>query len=234
MLDIIAFDADDTLWQNERIYDETQEKYTRLLARYTGADGIDAALYETEKGNIPYFGYGIKSFTLSMIENAIRLSEGRITADEIAQIVGFAKTMIDTPVELLDHVPETVARLAQSHRLMLITKGDLLDQERKLERSGLAEHFAVVEIVSEKTDDTYHRILAKYDITPECFLMVGNSLPSDVLPVVAIGGHAVHIPHDLTWVHETIADDAHQPEQYTELAHIGLLPALVDQLDCGT
>jgi putative hydrolase of the HAD superfamily len=231
MLDIIAFDADDTLWQNERIYNETQEKYTRLLAQYTGADGIDAALYETEKGNIPYFGYGIKSFTLSMIENAIRLSAGRITADEIAQIVGFAKTMIDTPVELLAHVPETVARLAQSHRLMLITKGDLLDQERKLERSGLAKHFAVVEIVSEKTADTYRHILAKYDIAPPHFLMVGNSLPSDVLPVVAIGGHAVYVPHDFTWVHETIADDAHQPEQYTELAHIGLLPALVEQLD---
>ena len=233
MLDIIAFDADDTLWQNERIYNETQEKYTRLLARYTGADGVDAALYQTEKSNIPYFGYGIKSFTLSMIENAIRLSAGRISADEIAQIVGFAKTMIDTPVELLDHVPETVARLAQSHRLMLITKGDLLDQERKLERSGLAEHFAVVEIVSEKTADTYRRILAKYDIAPPHFLMVGNSLPSDVLPVVEIGGHAVYVPHVFTWVHEIIADDAHQPEQYTELAHIGELPALVEQLDRG-
>jgi len=112
MLDIIAFDADDTLWQNERIYNATQEQYARLLARYTGANGIDAVLYQTEKGNIPYFGYGIKSFTLSMIETAIRLSEGRVTADEIAQIVGFAKTMIDTPVELLDHVTETVAQLS--------------------------------------------------------------------------------------------------------------------------
>jgi putative hydrolase of the HAD superfamily len=233
MLDIIAFDADDTLWQNECIYNETQEKYTRLLAKYTGADGIDAALYATEKGNIPYFGYGIKSFTLSMIETAIRLSGGRITGGEIAQIVGFAKTMIDTPVQLLDHVAETVARLSKSHRLMLITKGDLLDQERKLERSGLAEHFSVVEIVSEKTEDTYRHILAKYDIAPPRFLMVGNSLPSDVLPVVAMGGHAVYIPHDFTWVHETIDEHEHQPEQYTELAHIGLLPALVEELDCG-
>ena len=233
MLDIIAFDADDTLWQNERIYNETQEKYTRLLARYTGADGVDAALYQTEKSNIPYFGYGIKSFTLSMIENAIRMSEGRITASEIAQIVGFAKTMIDTPVELLDHVPETVARLARSHRLMLITKGDLLDQERKLERSGLAAHFAVVEIVSEKTADTYRHILTKYDIAPPRFLMVGNSLPSDVLPVAAIGGHAAYIPHDFTWVHETVAEDEHEPARYTELAHIGELPALVERLDQG-
>ncbi len=233
MLDIIAFDADDTLWQNERIYNATQEQYARLLARYTGADGIDAALYQTEKSNIPYFGYGIKSFTLSMIETAIRLSEGRVTAGEIAQIVGFAKTMIDTPVELLDHVTETVARLSQSHRLMLITKGDLLDQERKLERSGLAKHFTVVEIVSEKTEDTYRHILAKYNIAPPHFLMAGNSLPSDVLPVAAIGGHAVYIPHDITWVHETVAGDAHQPEQYTELAHIGLLPALVETLDRG-
>lgn len=233
MLDIIAFDADDTLWQNERIYNATQEQYVRLLARYTGANGIDAALYQTEKGNIPYFGYGIKSFTLSMIETAIRLSEGRVTADEIAQIVGFAKTMIDMPVELLDHVTETVARLSSSHRLMLITKGDLLDQERKLERSGLAKHFTVVEIVSEKTEDTYRHILAKYNIAPPHFLMAGNSLPSDVLPVAAIGGHAVYIPHDITWVHETVAGDDHQPAQYTELAHIGLLPALVEALDRG-
>ncbi len=233
MLDIIAFDADDTLWQNERIYNATQEQYARLLARYTRADGIDAALYQTEKSNIPYFGYGIKSFTLSMIETAIRLSEGRVTADEIAQIVGFAKAMIDTPVELLDHVTETVAQLSQSHRLMLITKGDLLDQERKLERSGLAKHFTVVEIVSEKTEDTYRHILAKYNIAPPHFLMAGNSLPSDVLPVAAMGGHAVYIPHDITWVHETVAGDVHQPEQYTELAHIGLLPALVETLDRG-
>jgi len=116
---------------------------------------------------------------------------------------------------------------------MLITKGDLLDQERKLERSGLAKHFTVVEIVSEKTEDTYRHILAKYNIAPPHFLMAGNSLPSDVLPVAAIGGHAVYIPHDITWVHETVAGDTHQPEQYTELAHIGLLPALVEELDRG-
>lgn len=231
MLDIIAFDADDTLWQNERIYNATQEQYTRLLGKYIGTNGVDAALYETEKGNIPYFGYGIKSFTLSMVETAIRLTEGQITSADVAQIVGFAKTMIDTPVQLLDHVTETVTQLAESHRLMIITKGDLLDQERKLERSGLAAYFTDIEIVSEKTEATYRHILAKYNLAPSRFLMAGNSLKSDVLPVAAIGGHAVYIPHDLTWVHETISDADHNPAGYDEIAHIGLLPALVAELD---
>jgi putative hydrolase of the HAD superfamily len=231
MLDVIAFDADDTLWQNERLYNTTQDKFARLLAKYTHTNEIDAALYETEKGNIPYFGYGIKSFTLSMIETAIRLTGGQITSEDIAQIVGFAKVMIDTPVQLLEHAAETVTQLAGSHRLMIITKGDLLDQARKLERSGLAGYFTYVEIVSEKTEATYTGILAKYNLTPQRFLMVGNSLRSDVLPVVAIGGHAVYIPHDFTWVHEAITD--HDPAGYVELEHIGRLPALVEELDRG-
>lgn len=231
MLDVIAFDADDTLWQNERLYNATQDKLTHLLEKYVPANGIDAALYETEKNNIPYFGYGVKSFTLSMIETAIRLTGGQIAGADIAQIVGFAKTMLDMPVQLLDQVAETVARLAASHRLMIITKGDLLDQARKLKRSGLGEYFTFVEIVSEKNEQTYTDILAKYNIVPQRFLMAGNSLRSDVLPVAAIGGHAVYIPHDFTWVHEAI--DNHNPAGYIELEHIGLLPALVEELDRG-
>ncbi len=234
MLTIIAFDADDTLWHNERLYNDTEAKYARLLAKYTAADGISAALYETEKSNIPYFGYGIKSFTLSMVETAIRLTEGRIAAADIAQIVGFARTMIDTPVQLLDGVRETVERLAGSHRLMIITKGDLLDQERKLEHSGLAPYFTDIEIVSEKTEHTYRHIVDKYELVPAQFLMAGNSLRSDVLPVAAMGGHAVYIPHELTWIHEVIDETEHNPAGYTELAHIGLLPALVEEIDGGS
>jgi putative hydrolase of the HAD superfamily len=168
-----------------------------------------------------------------MIETAIRLTGGQIDSGDIVQIVGFARTMIETPVQLLDHVADTVARLSASHRLMIITKGDLLDQERKLQRSGLAGHFADIEIVSEKTEDTYRHILAKYNLAPQRFLMVGNSLKSDVLPVVTIGAHGVYIPHEFTWVHETLTSADHEPAGYVELAHIGLLPTLVEEWDRG-
>ncbi len=236
MFDIIAFDADDTLWQNESLYSATQERLARLLAPYLdGASetcfrDVPARLYETESRNIPYFGYGIKSFTLSMIETAIRLTEGRITAADIQQIITFAKDMIDTPTHLLDGVAEVVAQLAATHTLMLITKGDLLDQQRKLDRSGLAEYFSHIEIVAEKTEETYRTILSHYKVDAARFLMVGNSLKSDVLPVVAIGGQAVHIPHTLTWEHERVNPADTQHARYYELAHIGELPDLVEKL----
>ncbi len=236
MFDIIAFDADDTLWQNESLYSATQERLAHLLAPYL--DGVSetcfrdvpARLYETETRNISYFGYGIKSFTLSMIETAITLTEGRVTSTDIQRIIMFAKDMIDTPTHLLDGVADVVAQVAATHTLMLITKGDLLDQQRKLDRSGLAAYFAHIEIVADKTEETYRTILAHYKVDAARFLMVGNSLKSDVLPVVAIGGQAVYVPHTLTWEHERVDPADTQHARYFELAHIGELPGLVKRL----
>ncbi len=229
MLAMIAFDADDTLWQNESAYQLAQTKLAALLSPYGVGGDIITAVYQTETINLPYFGFGIKSFTLSMIETAIRLTEGDISGSDITAIIGIARAMIDAPIELLGGVIETVSRLAETHPLMLITKGDLLDQERKLERSGLAKHFTAVEIVSDKSADTYRNILTKYELAPGQFLMIGNSLKSDILPVVEIGGHGVYIPHELTWVHETVEET--DGAAYTTLEHIGQLPAFVDKLE---
>jgi len=230
MFDIIAFDADDTLWHNESLYSATQTRLAQVLAPYLDGVDVEARLYETESRNIPYFGYGIKSFTLSMIETAIALTEGRVTPGDIQRILAFAKDMIDTPTHLLDGVAEVVAQVAATHTLMLITKGDLLDQQRKLDRSGLADYFAHIEIVAYKTEKTYQTILSHYKVDAARFLMVGNSLKSDVLPVVAIGGQAVHIPHVMTWEHEHVDPEDTQHALYYELAHISELPRLVDKL----
>ena len=224
MFDVVAFDADDTLWHNESLYLATQAQFAKVLAPYLDGEDVGQYLYATETRNIPYFGYGIKSFTLSMIETAVALTQGRVRAADIQRIVALAKAMLDTPTELLDGVASVVARLADAYPLMLITKGDLLDQQRKLERSGLADYFTYVEIVSEKTEATYRTLLARYQLDAARFLMIGNSLKSDVLPVISIGGQAVHIPYHTTWEHERVALDLVHPSHYVELAHIGLLP----------
>lgn len=230
MIDLIAFDADDTLWHNERLYQATEARFQEILAPY-GQDGrARAELFQTEMRNLATYGYGLKSFGLSMIETAIRLSEGRVRGDEICQIIDLVKGMARTPVQLLDGVAEVVAELAASHRLMLITKGDLLDQERKLAQSGLAAHFDHVEIVSNKDAEIYHSLLARLGIEPQCFLMIGNSLKSDVLPVVEIGGRAVHIPYHVTWAHEAVEQPEGSPQGYVELANISLVPEFVVQL----
>jgi putative hydrolase of the HAD superfamily len=229
-IDLIAFDADDTLWHNERLYKHAEERLAELLVPY-GMDGqASGELFATEMRNLRYYGFGLKSFALSMIETTIRLTGGRVQGWEIQRIIDLAKEMIDTPVHLLHGVPEAVAALAASHRLMVITKGDLLDQERKLAQSGLATHFAHIEIVSDKTVDVYRRLLAQYRVAPERFLMVGNSLRSDILPVMAFGGRAVHIPYHITWAHEAVELPEAVPQGYVELANIGLLPQIVAQL----
>lgn len=230
LFDLIAFDADDTLWHNESIYEQTQDKFRQLLAPYASPQEIDAALYRTEMDNLPYFGYGIKSFCLSMIETAARLSGGRIAASELAGIAGYAKAMIDAGVELLDGVRETVAQLAETYPLMLITKGDLLDQERKLGISGLLAYFRYVEIVSDKTRERYNALLERYRIDPGRFLMVGNSLRSDIQPAVAAGSRAVYIPYALTWEHEKQVDPHLESGGYWELEHIRQLPELLERL----
>lgn len=233
MIDVIAFDADDTLWHSEVLYTRAQEKLRKLLSIYGGDDGALERLYQTEMQNLAYYGYGIKGFTLSMIETAVSLTGGRLRGGDVQQIVDFAKEMIRSPVQLLDHVPDVVAALAASYPLMVITKGDLVDQERKLAQSGLATHFTSVEVVTDKTEDVYRALLEKYQIDPQRFLMVGNSLRSDILPVVALGGRAVHIPYHVTWPYEEVTPRDEDLGRYVELEHFGLLPALVERLGQG-
>ena len=230
-IDVIAFDADDTVWHNETLYADAQSKFQELLASYDGDRAVLDELYETEMANLPCFGYGIKSFALSMIETAIRLSGGQIPAGEIQGIIDIAKGMKQAPVSLLDHVEDVIRALSDTHRLMLITKGDLLDQERKVANSGLAPYFEAVEVVTEKTADVYRDLLAKHQIVPERFVMVGNSLRSDVLPVIALGARAVHIPYRITWAHETAPVHPDEADGYVELEHIGLLPGFVGRLE---
>jgi putative hydrolase of the HAD superfamily len=230
MFDIIAFDADDTLWQNEFLYKQAEIKLAHLLSEYHPAEFIIQKLFKTETRNIAAYGYGIKSFTLSMIETAIALTEGKVTTEEICKIIGFGREMIEADVELMPNVRETIQELATLHTLMIVTKGDLLDQERKVAKSGLGECFDHIEVVSEKTNDIYKALLAKHNVAPEGFLMIGNSLKSDVLPVVAIGGKAVYIPNGTTWAHENVSDEEARKNNYRELEDIGQLPELIKKL----
>ena len=228
---LIAFDADDTLWQNESLYVAAQARFTDLLARYHEHAWIEERLYATEMRNLPHFGYGIKSFALSMIETAVDLTEGRITGTDIQALIEMAKEMLSADIELLETVADTIAALAGKERLMVITKGDLRDQENKMARSGLADHFAHVEIVSDKSAASYDRILRRHGITPSQFLMVGNSLRSDILPVLELGGSAVFVPHPLTWAHEAAEAPPAGHPGYHEIAHLGQLPALLTDLE---
>jgi putative hydrolase of the HAD superfamily len=230
MFDIIAFDADDTLWHNERLYSKAQDKLAGILAGYDVNEKVREELYAREVQNIPIYGYGIKSFALSMIELSIELTKGNLQAKDVAKIIDIAKEMLTAEVDLFEHAQSTVGELSKSFDLMVITKGDLLDQELKLKRSGIDEHFRCVEIVSEKTHEVYSSILSKYRIEPKRFLMVGNSLKSDILPVVQAGGHAVFVPYDLTWAHENLTDQKIDKSAYHELENLGQLPALVDRL----
>ena len=230
MFDLIALDADDTLWHSEILYTTAQGKLQRLLSRYGQDSRIAEELFQTETRNLRLYGYGIKGFALSMIETAVRLTDGRIIGTEVQDIIHLASEMMEAPVELLDGAAEVVATLSASHTLMLITKGDLFDQERKIARSGLASYFAHIEIVGDKTIDVYRSLLARHQIDPQRFLMVGNSLRSDVMPILALGGCAVHIPYQITWEHEAVTGHDGTPQGHFELEHIGLLPALVDRL----
>jgi putative hydrolase of the HAD superfamily len=231
MIKQIAFDADDTLWHNEPLYLEMQNRFKELLSSYHNPQWIDRKLFDTEMRNLAHFGYGIKGFTLSMIETAIELTEGRIRGSEIQKIIGFAREMLNTRLPLLENVEDTLDLLAQSHDLMVITKGDLLDQEAKIARSGLQKYIKHIEVVSDKTHLSYASILSRHGIEPAHFLMVGNSLKSDILPVLELGGQAVYIPYSLTWVHENSIDRQLPQQGFYQIEHIGLLPELVRELD---
>jgi putative hydrolase of the HAD superfamily len=229
--DVIAFDADDTLWHNERLYVSAQAKFKQLLAQYHSPEWIEERLYHTEIRNLQHFGYGIKAFALSMIETAVELTEGRIAGKDIQTIIDAAKTMLAAEVELLEHVADTLASLTTTYPLMLITKGDLFDQETKIVRSGLAQRFRHIEIVSDKSHESYAKLFQRHDITPERFLMVGNSLRSDILPVLALGASAVYVPYQHTWAHEAAERPPAEQQGYYEIEHLGLLPSLLQRLE---
>jgi putative hydrolase of the HAD superfamily len=207
---VIAFDGDDTLWHNETLFSMTQGRFRALLSRdvEVPTDILNARLLETERRNLPTYGYGIKGFVLSMIETAIEVTDKRIPAEDIQTILNYGRTMLKHPIELIEGAREVLETLrAQDHELWLITKGDLFDQESKIARSGLVPFFHTIEIVSEKDQATYQRLLDRYGVFPEEFVMVGNSIRSDVLPVIAIGGRAVHVPYAIKWEHEHVVGD---------------------------
>ncbi len=228
----IAFDADDTLWHNERFFRLTQDRLADLLADFTPRDRLEERLIEAERRNLGRYGFGIKGFMLSMIETALDVTDNRVAPSVIREIVAAGQEMLAHPIELLPHARAAVERLAGSHPLLLITKGDLVDQERKLAQSGLGDLFAGVEIVSAKTARVYAGIFARRGLDPAATLMAGNSLKSDVLPVLEIGGWGVHVPHELTWAleHEV------QPEGHVRfccLSDLSALPALVERIEGG-
>jgi putative hydrolase of the HAD superfamily len=231
MTPTIAFDADDTLWHNESNYAQAGVKLQRLLNGYRSDGQVERTLGEVEIRNLPIYGYGIKSYTLSMIEGAISLTDGRISAAEIRQIIGIGQEMLSAGVVLVDQAQETLAALAGSFQLMLITKGDLLEQEVKIERSGLAGYFRYIQIVRDKSPAAYQQILDRHGIRPGQFLMVGNSLRSDILPVLEIRARAVYIPYEHTWAHENPPEDQAHPRRYYELENLGELPALAARLE---
>lgn len=227
--EIIAFDVDDTLWHNEVLYRDSQTALNEILAPWAEPKVIEETTYAIETRNIPTYGYGIKSFTLSMLEASVKLSDGRIDGSHVDRILALGRAMLEAEVELCPYVSDTIPELAKSFRLMVITKGDLLDQTDKVERSGLASYFSMVEVVNEKTTETYREILNRYHLSPEKFLMVGNSLFSDVLPVLDFGGVAVHIPGDTTWAHEMVDDFDPTQQGYYKLKHMGQLKPLISQ-----
>jgi putative hydrolase of the HAD superfamily len=216
----VGFDGDDTLWHSESHFEVTQAAFRDLLLRHAPAADIDRRLAEMEMKNLSVYGYGVKSFTLSMLETAIELTEAKIPASDLEVILGWGKRMLMEPTELLDGVEETLRKLSGRFDLLLITKGDLFDQEGKLARSGLGELFLGVEILSEKNVESYRGIFQRRGIKPEDFVMVGNSLRSDVVPVVALGGHAVHIPYHVTWQHEHVPEEELPEEGWRRISSI--------------
>lgn len=230
-IDVIAFDADDTLWHNEPIFYSAKDKFARLLSAYHSEEWIAQRLDEAEIRNIQHFGYGIKGFTLSMIETAVELTEERITGKEIQEILGFTREMLAAPIQLLDGVRETIEELSRNYNLMVITKGDLFDQETKLARSGLGDYFSKFEIVSKKDKETYQIVTSKYGINPKEFVMVGNSLKSDVLPVLEIGATAVHVPYETEWFHEAVKENELEGKEFVQIEKLNLLPDWLSEFE---
>lgn len=227
---VVGFDGDDTLWHSETRFHVTQGEFRDLLHSHVPEADVDTRLAEAEMKNLSIYGYGVKSFTLSMLETAIDLTEGRIPATDLQVILGWGKRMLMEPTELLDQVEQTLKEMASRFDLLLITKGDIFDQESKLAQSGLGDLFLGVEIVSEKNSDSYARIFRRRGIDPAEFVMVGNSLRSDIVPVVGLGGYAVHIPYSVTWHHEHVPDEQLPDQGWRRIAAIAELPAVLEAL----
>jgi putative hydrolase of the HAD superfamily len=227
---VIGIDADDTLWHSETLFSVTHERFAELLADHADPDELGRRMYETERRNLRLFGYGAKGFTLSMIETALEVTDGQLPGAHVQAILDLGKALLDHPVNLLDGVRGAIEALAD-RRLVLVTKGDLFHQESKVAGSGLGELFERIEIVSEKDEATYRKVVANLGIEPEQFLMVGNALRSDVLPVVAIGGRAVHVPYEVDWAHEVVPDGDLPTERWWRLDSLAGLPALLEQIE---
>lgn len=223
--DMLAFDADDTLWHSEDGFHASEQRFVELVAPFA-AEGVDvkAALTAVERKNLPVFGYGVKAFGLSAVEAALSISEGRVTTHVLGQLMEMVRAQLTEPVRLLPHVPEVLAKVGRHYRMVLITKGDLIHQTHKVETSGLAHHFSDIEILLEKDPHTYDRIFRKLGVAPGRVCMVGNSVRSDILPVMALGGTAVHVPYHLLWDLEHVDPSSHD-EHFAELSSIAELPA---------
>ena len=217
---VIGFDADDTLWVNETFFREAELEFARLLSPYETANKIDQELFKKEMDNLEMYGYGVKAFVLSMVESAIEISNGSVSNKTLGKILGIGKWMINQPVELLDGVEEVLKALSKKYRLILATKGDLLDQERKLEKSGLTDYFHHIEVLSDKKEANYSKLLNHLDINPSEFLMIGNSLKSDILPLVNIKAHAIHVPFHTTWAHEQVTEEETNGKAYKTVSSL--------------
>lgn len=211
---VIGFDADDTLWVNETYFREAEIEFGKLLSEYETLNTIDQELFKKEIDNLPLYGYGIKAFVLSMVESALEQSNYNISSKAIESILNIGKNMLNKPVELLEGVEDVLKHLSKNYRLILATKGDLLDQERKLEKSGLTKYFHHIEVLSDKKEANYSKLLNHLDIKPTEFLMIGNSLKSDVLPLVNIKAHAIHVPFHTTWAHEQVTEQETNGKSY--------------------
>lgn len=204
---IIGFDADDTLWVNEPYYRETEMEFIRLISVYGVKEDIAAALFRTEMSNLDLYGYGIKAFMLSLVECSIGITRGAVNSATIAEIISLGKRMLQRPIELLDDVKTVLERLSPRYRLIVATKGDLLDQQRKMTRSSISSYFHHIEVMSDKKEQNYIQLFSHLDIEPCQFLMIGNSLKSDIVPPLSLGAYAIHVPYHTTWAHEEVDTD---------------------------
>jgi putative hydrolase of the HAD superfamily len=231
VIELVAFDGDDTLWHNESVFTMTQERFRELMEPYVADQDLDERLFATEMRNLRLFGYGVKAFTLSMIETAIELSDARVSAHEIASIIHAGRSMLEHPVDLLDGAETAIETVSATYPVMLITKGDLFDQESKLARSGLGDRFGSVEIVAEKDERAYRRILDRHGVAAESFVMIGNSGRSDVLPTLSLGAWAVHVPYPLTWAHEQVDESGlHDHARYRRVESLADVPGTIAAL----
>lgn len=231
LFDLIAFDADDTLWHNERYYRLGRERFRAILAGYGVDPAGDERLDAIEVRNLPYYGYGVMSFILSLVEAAIELTDGRFRADDVGRLLALGKEMLGANVEIYERVVETLAELSDKYPLMLITKGEPTHQHAKIERSGIAGYFRHIEVLHDKSPATYAAVLERYQLAPERFMMVGNSMRSDILPVLHLGSWAVYVPNEMTWAHEHAEQPSTNHQRMYTINHLAELPGLLSKID---